>query len=41
MALLKFNCPITGREVDTDVDLDAQTFAAHAERDNHVDLPAL
>jgi hypothetical protein len=28
MALLKFNCPTTGREVDTGVDLDAQTFAA-------------
>jgi hypothetical protein len=28
MALLKFNCPTTGREVDTGIDLDAQSFAA-------------
>ena len=28
MASLKFNCPATGREVDTGIDLDAQSFAA-------------
>jgi hypothetical protein len=28
MALLKFNCPATGCEVDTGIDLDAQSFAA-------------